>query len=70
MLNNCFDVTLEQALEDEGWAQTVNFGTADIAEAMAAFLGSANRSSRAAEVTDRPRVARPAWGTTERRGPP
>jgi 2-(1,2-epoxy-1,2-dihydrophenyl)acetyl-CoA isomerase len=38
MLNNAFDVTLEQALEDEGWAQTVNFGTADTAEAMAAFV--------------------------------
>ena len=32
-------VTLEQALDDEGAAQTVNFGTADTAEAMAAFLG-------------------------------
>ena len=38
LLNNSFEVTLEQALEDEGWAQTVNFGTADTAEAMAAFL--------------------------------
>jgi enoyl-CoA hydratase/carnithine racemase len=38
MLNNAFEVTLEQALEDEGWAQTVNFSTADTAEAMRAFL--------------------------------
>lgn len=38
LLNNAFEVTLEQALEDEGWAQTVNFGTADTAEAMRAFL--------------------------------
>ena len=38
MLNNSFEVTLEQALEDEGWAQTVNFGTADVAEAMQAFF--------------------------------
>ncbi len=38
MLNNASGVTLEQALEDEGWAQTVNFSTADTAEAMDAFL--------------------------------
>jgi enoyl-CoA hydratase/carnithine racemase len=38
LLNNSFEVSLEQALEDEGWAQTVNFGTADTAEAMQAFL--------------------------------
>lgn len=38
LLNNSHAVTLEQALEDEGWAQTVNFSTADTAEAMAAFL--------------------------------
>lgn len=38
MLNRAFEVTLEQALEAEGWAQTVNFGTQDTAEAIAAFL--------------------------------
>jgi enoyl-CoA hydratase/carnithine racemase len=38
LLSNAFAVTLEQALEDEGWAQTVNFSTADTAEAMQAFL--------------------------------
>ena len=38
LLTNSFEVTLEQALEDEGWAQTVNGATADTAEAMAAFL--------------------------------
>jgi 2-(1,2-epoxy-1,2-dihydrophenyl)acetyl-CoA isomerase len=38
MLNNAFEVTMEQALEDEGWAQTVNFNTADTAEAIQAFL--------------------------------
>ena len=38
LLTNAFEVTLEQALEDEGWAQTVNFGTADTAEAISAFL--------------------------------
>jgi 2-(1,2-epoxy-1,2-dihydrophenyl)acetyl-CoA isomerase len=31
-------VTLEEALDDEGMAQTVNFGTQDTAEAMMAFL--------------------------------
>ena len=38
MLNNAMNVTLEQALEDEGSAQALNFGTKDTAEAMAAFL--------------------------------
>jgi 2-(1,2-epoxy-1,2-dihydrophenyl)acetyl-CoA isomerase len=38
LLNNSMAVTLEQALEDEGAAQTVNFGTKDTAEAMSAFL--------------------------------
>jgi 2-(1,2-epoxy-1,2-dihydrophenyl)acetyl-CoA isomerase len=38
LLNNYAEVTLEQAVEDEGRAQVVNFGTADTAEAMAAFL--------------------------------
>jgi enoyl-CoA hydratase/carnithine racemase len=38
MLNNSAQVTLEQALDDEGAAQTVNFGTKDTAEAMSAFL--------------------------------
>lgn len=34
MLNSSFNVTLEQALEDEGAAQTVNFGTQDTVEAI------------------------------------
>jgi 2-(1,2-epoxy-1,2-dihydrophenyl)acetyl-CoA isomerase len=38
MLNNSAHVTLEEALDDEGAAQTVNFSTKDTAEAMAAFL--------------------------------
>ena len=38
MLNHAFAVSMDQALEDEGRCQTVNFGTADTAEAMAAFL--------------------------------
>ena len=38
MLNNSVQVTLQQALEDEGVAQTLNFTTADTAEAMAAFV--------------------------------
>ncbi len=38
MLANSLHVTLEQALDDEGAAQTVNFSTKDTAEAMAAFV--------------------------------
>jgi 2-(1,2-epoxy-1,2-dihydrophenyl)acetyl-CoA isomerase len=38
MLNNSMHVTLEEALDDEGAAQTVNFASADTAEAMAAFV--------------------------------
>ena len=37
LLNNSMNVTLEEALEDEGAAQTVNFSTKDTAEAIAAF---------------------------------
>ena len=37
MLNNSMNVTLEEALDDEGAAQTVNFSTKDTAEAIAAF---------------------------------
>ena len=39
MLDNSMNVTREEALDDEGVAQTVNFGTHDTAEAMAAFVG-------------------------------
>jgi 2-(1,2-epoxy-1,2-dihydrophenyl)acetyl-CoA isomerase len=38
MLNNSFAVSMDQALEDEGRCQTVNFGTADTMEAMRAFV--------------------------------
>ncbi|MGA0358913.1 MAG: enoyl-CoA hydratase/isomerase family protein [Ilumatobacteraceae bacterium] len=38
LLNNSFDVPLEQALDDEGLAQTVTFSTEDVAEAMGAFI--------------------------------
>src|SRR4051812_12241463 len=38
LLNDGAASSLDQALENEGMAQTVNFGTADTAEAMAAFL--------------------------------
>lgn len=37
LLNNSANVTLDQALDDEGAAQTVNFGTKDTVEAMLAF---------------------------------
>jgi 2-(1,2-epoxy-1,2-dihydrophenyl)acetyl-CoA isomerase len=38
LLNNSMNVTMEEALDDEGMAQTVNFGTKDTIEAMTAFL--------------------------------
>jgi 2-(1,2-epoxy-1,2-dihydrophenyl)acetyl-CoA isomerase len=38
MLNNSMAVTFEQALDDEGAAQSVNSATSDTAEAMAAFV--------------------------------
>jgi 2-(1,2-epoxy-1,2-dihydrophenyl)acetyl-CoA isomerase len=38
MLDNSFQVTMEQALDDEGVAQTVNSATADTSEAMKAFV--------------------------------
>jgi 2-(1,2-epoxy-1,2-dihydrophenyl)acetyl-CoA isomerase len=38
LLNDGVGVTMAQALENEGAAQTVNFGTRDTAEALAAFL--------------------------------
>ena len=37
MLNNSFNNSMEQALDDEGAAQTVNFGTKDTPEAIQAF---------------------------------
>lgn len=38
MVANSMNVTLEQALEDEGQSQTINFFTSDTAEAMRAFV--------------------------------
>ncbi|MEM8746988.1 MAG: enoyl-CoA hydratase [Actinomycetota bacterium] len=38
LLNNSLNVTLEEALDDEGLSQTVNFSTRDTAEAMRAFV--------------------------------
>jgi 2-(1,2-epoxy-1,2-dihydrophenyl)acetyl-CoA isomerase len=38
LLDNALNVTMEQALDDEGMAQTVNFGTSDTMEAMRAFV--------------------------------
>lgn len=38
MLNQSLSVTVDEALEAEAQAQTVNFHTADVAEAMAAFV--------------------------------
>jgi 2-(1,2-epoxy-1,2-dihydrophenyl)acetyl-CoA isomerase len=38
LLNNSMHVTLEEALDDEGLSQTVNFGTKDTVEAIKAFV--------------------------------
>jgi enoyl-CoA hydratase/carnithine racemase len=38
MLDNAMNVTFEEALDDEGASQTVNFGTKDTAEAIKAFM--------------------------------
>ena len=38
LLNNAIGSTLEQALDEEGAAQTINFSTKDTAEAVKAFL--------------------------------
>jgi 2-(1,2-epoxy-1,2-dihydrophenyl)acetyl-CoA isomerase len=38
LLDNSMNVTLEEALDDEGMAQTVNFGTKDTIEAVMAFV--------------------------------
>lgn len=38
LLNNAMGITLEQALDDEGSTQTINFTTEDTAEAVMAFL--------------------------------
>ena len=38
LLNNALNVTLEEALDDEAAAQTINFATSDSAEAMRAFI--------------------------------
>jgi 2-(1,2-epoxy-1,2-dihydrophenyl)acetyl-CoA isomerase len=37
LLNQSFGVSIDQAIEGEGMAQSINFHTADTAEAMAAF---------------------------------
>lgn len=38
MLNNAMQVTMEEALDDEGIAQSVNFSTKDTAEAISAWI--------------------------------
>lgn len=38
MLNKSLDQTIDEALDLEGWAQTVNLGTSDTREAILAFL--------------------------------
>ncbi len=48
LLNNAFAVTFEQAIEDEGAAQTVNLSTSDTSEAMMAFLEKRDPSFKGA----------------------
>jgi 2-(1,2-epoxy-1,2-dihydrophenyl)acetyl-CoA isomerase len=38
MLNNSVNISMDQAIEEETRSQSVNFGTADTAEAIAAFM--------------------------------
>ncbi len=38
MLNNSFNLAMDQSLEEEARSQSVNFGSADTAEALAAFV--------------------------------
>jgi 2-(1,2-epoxy-1,2-dihydrophenyl)acetyl-CoA isomerase len=38
MLNRSFEQSFEQCLDDESRTQVINFGTQDMAEAMAAFV--------------------------------
>jgi enoyl-CoA hydratase/carnithine racemase len=38
MLNKSINQSMDESLDTEGWAQTVNFGTKDTKEAMAAFI--------------------------------
>jgi 2-(1,2-epoxy-1,2-dihydrophenyl)acetyl-CoA isomerase len=42
LLNQSFEVSMAQALDDEGRCQTINFSTADTAEALSAFLEKRN----------------------------
>ena len=48
MLNNAFAVSMDQALEDEGRCQTVNFGTADTPRPWPPSSRSGSRASPAA----------------------
>jgi len=38
MLNNSFNLAMDQSLEEEARSQSVNFASADTAEALAAFV--------------------------------
>jgi 2-(1,2-epoxy-1,2-dihydrophenyl)acetyl-CoA isomerase len=46
MLDNAMNVTFEEALDDEGAAQTVNFSTSDTMEAVKAFVEKRTPSFR------------------------
>ena len=60
MLNNSMHVTMEEALDDEGLSQTVNFGTNDTTEAMKAFLDKRDPNFQGrALAADTPPAAHP-----------
>jgi 2-(1,2-epoxy-1,2-dihydrophenyl)acetyl-CoA isomerase len=48
MLNRAFEQSFEQALDDEARCQTVNFGTKDTLESIAAFLQKRDPTYRGA----------------------
>ena len=56
MLNNSFNISMDQALEEEARSQAVNFGTADTMEALARVHREARAPVRGALST--PGVAR------------
>jgi len=51
MLNNSLEVTMEEALDDEGLSQTVNFGTQDTIEAITAFAQKRPPTSTGADAS-------------------
>ena len=61
LLNQAFEVSMAQALDDEGRCQVINFSTADTAEAMAAFIEKRPPTSTAADGVRSRTSIRGAW---------